>query len=923
MLLLPDDRLADRRTAIEGPLAPLFESLRSELEPSLGAEPFVPRDKALLSRAGGRCEIDGATLDFDPRSPYAHHCPWCERTHRGELHHRAWITSYQLWLAERALQAALFNLVRPDARHASFARDVLRAYAGLYLSYPNVDNVLGPTRLFFSTYLESIWLLQICVAADCLRRAGDAATAGLVIDRVVQPSRELIATYDEGLSNRQVWNNAALLAAAAVCDDGAAFEARLGGASGLATHLACALLGDGTWYEGENYHQFALRGLWYGVTLAETRGAALDSALAERFHLAFVAPYLSALPDFTLPSRKDSQYAVSLRQWRMAELAELGFARSRDARLGMALRRCYEPGHPRRDTGRARSTADVERNLPSSALSRADLGWRALLHALPQLPDLPVVSSRSALLEGQGLAVFRRPGDVYVGVDYGQSGGGHAHPDRLNLTLAEGGIRWLDDMGTGSYVDPSLHWFRSTLAHNAPIVNGRSQRPTDGELLAHEDREGLGWIRARFAGEPGVALTRSVVVAPGYLVDQLRCESEGDASPPPRVELPWHIDGTAPLHPLAPGSLDGGDGVEDGYAHVTNVMRADVEAGSVIRLDARQDGRSLRAFLSSPAPVTLFSADGPGQPPTSRRRFFVVRVDSGDARDERPRAAWLRAVLAWSPDVSRVDFEPQRIVVHLTGEERHVHSDGGARWSVELFAGGARSSIDLGGARSLVVHPPAASSRRPMVVRRRRASGWLADMTDSARRALLVVDLGARHYRRSESSWVEAGRPQATVAIGADERRLLLFVTVKAGDVRFAPRDAANPLDNEQADTMAAGLQLYVRSPHGGGAWMLVPEPGGSTVRVREIAGWGGLAGPRGEWRPWGQGWEARVELELPGLASQQEYDVDVDLLINETVSGRERRRGQLVASGADGEFVYLRGDRHDPRRLLPLVLVP
>jgi hypothetical protein len=31
------------------------------------------------------------------------------------------------------------------------------------------------------------------------------------------------------------------------------------------------------------------------------------------------------------------------------------------------------------------------------------------------------------------------------------------------------------------------------------------------------------------------------------------------------------------------------------------------------------------------------------------------------------------------------------------------------------------------------------------------------------------------------------------------------------------------------------------------------------------------------------------------------------------------RRRGQLVMSGAHGEFVYLRGDRHEADRLIPL----
>jgi len=44
-----------------------------------------------------------------------------------------------------------------------------------------------------------------------------------------------------------------------------------------------------------------------------------------------------------------------------------------------------------------------------------------------------------------------------------------------------------------------------------------------------------------------------------------------------------------------------------------------------------------------------------------------------------------------------------------------------------------------------------------------------------------------------------------------------------------------------------------------------------------------------------------------------------LDLIVNERPVGRERRRGQLVLSGARGEFVYLRGDRHDLERLIPI----
>ena len=918
MLLMDDSKVGERRRACDGPLRPLLDSLISELDPLLGRELHVPRSKALLSRAGGRCERDGAVLEFDPASPHAHRCPACGTVHRGELHDRAWITFYQLWLAERAVHGALFNVLRPDARHARLARDVLRAYAESYLSYPNADNVLGPTRLFFSTYLESIWLLQICLAADLLETSGDSGTADLARDRIVEPSRALIAEYDEGMSNRQVWNNAALMAAAALCDDDSSFAARVDGSSGLVAHLEQALLSDGTWYEGENYHQFAMRGLWYAIVLAETRGHALSSRLVDRFARAFTAPYLTALPDFTMPSRKDSQYAVSLRQWRLAELTELGFARTGDPTLGMALGRSYESGHPRLPTWRSRSTADVERNAPAGSLTRADLGWRALLHALPELPDLPAGAPRSALLEGQGIAVFRRADDVYVGVDYGQSGGGHAHPDRLNLLLSKGSVRWLDDMGTGSYVDPSLHWYRSTLAHNAPLCDGASQELRDGVLRAHEEREGMGWIQAEFS-DSGISFVRSVIVAPDYLIDELTWTAER----PVRVELPLHLDARADCV-MTPHTLDGGRRPSDGFSYVTGAGRADVPASRVVKLETARHGCTLTGFAFSRDPFTLFNAEGPGQPPASRRRFHVFRFDIADASTRRPASGTLRMVLAWTGDVRRVTFD-EHYEIELRDGERHLHSRSVDGWHVELHAGGARSSIDLGRARSAVPREtPVAPARDPILLHRAASlPEWIAGAATGARTSLLAFDLGEEHYRRSEVAWKDAGRPSAMVAIAADDRSFAIYVAVVAGDPRFAGPNSTNIYDNEHADTMGAGVQLYLRTPLGRGAWMLVPESGGEAVRIRELEALPTLMAPRARWRPMSGGYELQILSALPNFADSAEYPVDVDVIVNETVSGRERRRGQLVLSGARGEFVYLRGDRHEADRMLPLVVVP
>jgi hypothetical protein len=919
MLLLSRDRLDERRAAAAGPLAPLADSLAADLEPLLHRELYLPTAKALLSRAGGRCEGDQTPLDFDPFSPDEHRCPRCGRAYRGELHHRWWVYSYQLWLAERGVHAALLHLLRGDARHGRLARDIALRYAEAYLTYPNRDNVLGPTRPFFSTYLESIWLLQLCVTADLLETAGDRATADTVRERIVRPSALLIAQYDEGLSNRQVWNNAALMAAALLLGDRERAEQIVREPSGVASHLRQGILSDGSWYEGENYHLFAHRGLWYCVVLAETADIEIGAPLRARFQEGFATPFATALPDFTLPSRKDSQYAVSLRQSRFAELCELGLARADDDRLAAALAQLYAADVPAGDTGRSRSTADVEHNVPPTRLTRADLGWRSLLHARPELPALGGDVARSAHLEGQGISVFRRErGDVYVALDWGQSGGGHGHPDRLNLLFSHGAVRWLDDLGTGSYVDASLHWYRSTLAHNAPLVNGRSQMRFDGRLLAHEERGGVGWVLAEWTDLlQRVRIERAVIVTPDYFVDELRWS----ALLPVRIELPIHFAGDARGIDFTGGArLDGGDGLEDGFDFVRDAQAAHVAAMRPVELHAVRDGREVRAFACTTVDARWFHAAAPGQPATERRGVYLVRCDESSGA--------VRSVWAWSSRVDAVAFTKDRIAVTLGGE-LHEHWQTPEHWQMELTVGGAKSGIELTGWRRDDPEPAVRTADGMLVGKVLRVwdAGPLHQAPFLHRRsqAPLVWRLGEPHYRRSEETWEEAGRPSAQVGVACVGDELIVDVGVKVRTPTFVAPDAVNLYDNEHPDVNGHGVQLYVRTPGGDGSWMIVPETGKREARVRPLGAWGPPGGRgalelrRATWLPAADGYEVRAHVALPAGASAGDYGVWFDVLINETAPGRERRRGQLVLSGAKGEFVYLRGDRHDPGRLVAL----
>jgi hypothetical protein len=911
-LLLSDEALRARASVAHSELAPLADSLARELAPVCQRPLFIPGEKALLSREGGRCPRDGVMLEFDPFSPHAHRCPVCGETYAGEFHYRFWIYWYQLWLIERALHGALFaalDVAEPSGAFSSrdaaaFASRVLACYAEQYSQYPNRDNVLGPTRLFFSTYLESIWLLNLCIAVDLLETHDRrfAPLGARIRDRIIEPSAALIASYDEGASNRQVWNAAAVVAANRLLGRDAEVERALFARSGIAYHLEDCLLADGTWYEGENYHLFAHRGLWYGVTMAESLGAPLPVQLVARFQEGFVTPFLTALPDMTLPSRRDSQYAISLRQPRFAELAELGLARQPgegDSRLRGVLYRLYASDLPRVDTGRARTSADVERNLSGTALTRADLGWRSLLFARPELPTLQAEPLGTVLLDAQGLAVFRRERErVYVALDYGTSGGGHGHPDRLNVLLSDGPTRWLDDMGTGSYVDPSLHWYRSTLAHNAPLFDGYQQQRVDGELIAFEEAGSAGWVSAGVRGvHPGVAAMRTLVVMPDYVLDELRWY----ADPLVVMDLPIHLD----VDEVGGRILPLGEQLEDTYGALENISSHFLPIHGLARLTAREGERSLHGFLLASGSGVLYRVTAPGPPGAGRKGFLVLRVTKFGS------IGWVRTVWSWRDTIERVRTESLARVTRVYHRDgtRDYHRRSKEGWQVERVAGTLRTKTEL---RGIVQRPKSTSEARPVGTPSREHEIHLG--------RALVLELGREQYRRSEDSWEEAGRPSARVGILRMPNELVVDVAIrKEGELTFVPADAVNAYDNEAPDINGDGVQLYLYAADLASGWVLVPEVGGAeegAVRARPIEGWAEPRPLRAVWHRTQDGYALRVRIEsFPLDPTERQFALGV--VVNEKPPGRERRRGQLVLGGRPGEFVYLRGDREDLSQLL------
>jgi hypothetical protein len=497
-------------------------------------------------------------------------------------------------------------------------------------------------------------------------------------------------------------------------------------------------------------------------------------------------------------------------------------------------------------------------------------------------------------MEGQGFAVVRRDaGRTYVAVDYGHRGGSHGHPDRLNLWLVLGDHRVFEDVGTGSYVEKTLHWYRSTLAHNAPLVDGRSQDAVSGRLRAWDERDGYTWIDAEASIAVGVLVRRTVVVGPGHLVDRLTWTSDRDVT----VDVPMHIDAEVDGASWTAGRLSGEARLEDGFEFLSNT-----EKSRGVRHPVVVHAPNVHGVVSVDVDHEWWRAVAPGPPREPTRRFVLVRA-RGMKGCVSSAWSWSDPVSMTAPvnDVFDVRIGSSTYSHHAAGTSRQVTHD-----AVAVLLDGRRAVQTTSATTRTPEMPPLVISANP-----RGQPG--------AR-----FELARDNYRRTEATWEEAGSPRATVDIGATSRELLIAVHVPNASPHFALPREENPLDNEHPDVNSDGVQLHLTAPGAGArridaAWLMVPErsPGpvrtsgrGDAVRVPIQA----------SWSPSASGWTISVRIPRDSLGAL-DARVGIDVIVNEMPQNRERRRGQLVLSGRGGAWAYLRGDRQDPHALIPMVV--
>lgn len=887
----------------------LVETLRKRAARVLERMPPIPVVKALLSRDGGVCPTDGTPLRFDPWNAETHRCPRCGGEFTGIRHHRHWARAQHLWLAERMAELATLGVVAELPAAVERVLELQQIYEALYHELSNRDNVLGPSHLFFSTYLESVWVTSYLAAASLLRDGGvlpDARVEG--INRIADEAALVIGEFNEGMSNRQTWHSAALVAIATWFQDEDLARSAVESHTGLLGHLTDGFGADGLWWEGENYHLFALRGLLQGLWWARAAGFDLleDPALRAQFRSALLATSLSALPDCTFPARRDSRFGVSLAQPAYLELWEIGGAwLGADEELGAWLAELYARPAPPAEHYDA-WLHESGRPTPAER-TRSDLSWWALLEMGPTQPTGGRWRPESVLLADQGIAVLRQ-GGRYVSLECGPDVGGHSHPDRLHLTLHAGGVHWLPDLGTGSYVVPELAWYRSALAHNAPRVDGLNAGGADAWCEAFESGGGWAWAR----GRAGVT-RRTVVTGPHHLLDIV----EIDAPEAGELDLPWHLQGDWRIE--TPGRWETAS-LEHPFVRECQRFVSEVPGPVVVISTEEASAARLRVHLTASG-GELLRATAPGIPTSEDlRQFLLLRIGGSSAR-------WVTVVDWATPGTSElvdsVQADSQSVTV-LTGAGPVRYLPGSAALTIEAPDGkrtlsGARPAPLFKAAVARTGPRSEARALAPRVVAAPALDGTL-DGFDTSHPLHLEFE---SQYRRSEEPY-DAEEFSAEAWLNWDEDEVFLAVQVRKRECIF--RDAGAPpldLDNESEDLHSDGLQVYLRGPGrqaGIAGVVLVPQPDGTLASRRIGTDPEPALYAEGRWATTDTGYLVTVKLRGGDITPTGGASLGFDVLVNEMRPERLRRAGQLVWSGGGG-WVYLRGDRPEPGSLGTLEL--
>jgi oligo-alginate lyase len=533
------------------------------------------------------CKRDGAGLVTV--SPTEHRCPKCGTVYHGDPYDAVVLGRVHSGYARDVQNLGLAFRFSGRARFAKRAGEILAAYADRYSTYPlhdvNGAERTGGGRVMAQTLDESVWLIPMAWGYSLVRDTLAEPERRRIERDLLLAAANVIRAHRMGIHNIQCWKNSAVgLAGFATGNRELVREAIDDPDRGFRAQMARGVTDDGLWYEGSlGYHHYTMQAIW---PLAEAARHAGIDLYSDRMRTLFDAPLALALPDGNTPGFNDSgggNVTVA------GPLYEIAYAR------------WHKPEYGRVAAGTPRNSLE------------------ALLYGAESVPSGAMIPAQSVLLRAAGYAMLRSA-SMTVAARFGMHGGGHGHPDKLNIvTFAAGHLFGLDP-GSIAYAVP-LHreWYRSTIAHNTVSVDRQLQRNADGRL----DRwttEGSATILVASADDvyAGVTLERTLRLRDGHLLDRFSCASEKQHVYDWAFHSAGRFSSSLEFRPRAAPL-----GEANGYQHIENVAEARTDGDWWVRWEA-EDAQYTLHVKAAPG-TEVFTGAGPGKNPADRIPLVIIR----------------------------------------------------------------------------------------------------------------------------------------------------------------------------------------------------------------------------------------------------------------------------------------------------------
>lgn len=557
------------------------------------------------------CPEHGVRLSYDVERPHEHYCQAGKHFVRGEKLDAYWRATTLRILVDAARDLATVYAIDGDPTCAQAASQILVSFGEYYEKYVFEKK---PPRLMWQTLDEATYILLAVAAYELVYDSEllSPEDRSVIEDKWLRPTAEFIKSQTRVIHNIHCWQNSALLCLGLVLKDKSLVDFAMDDPrSGFRRQIAEGVLDDGMWYECSfGYHFYTISALENTIIPAMNNGMDISTELA-KIKKMFLLPILCADPRWELPSPNDGSGG---RLWDKTGAYELAYSLfPEEARFGGVL----------------------QLNYSESASGRS--GRNILLYGRDDLPKAAMKPERKSVnLQSSGLAVLRAwPGNgyLYAVMDYGPQGGGHGHPDKLNVILSGLGQMFSPDLGSAGY-GLRIHgsWYRQSLSHNVVVVDRQSQRPSAGKLVDFQGTGDVQWVSAR-ADEayPGVRWQRTLFLCrEGYIVIADSLESENERL----FDWVYHDLGKLTLTGVeqSPMSREG-FGNRAGYDVPTELRSGKTTAEVVAVWELRRDRRvALRIPQAEGAINELISATAPGNPSMVGMPMLLWRKQGKEAQ---------------------------------------------------------------------------------------------------------------------------------------------------------------------------------------------------------------------------------------------------------------------------------------------------